>query len=89
LSVSPRRVKLYPTETAWPSGGGTDRDRRFGGVSRHSCAGFHAKVAVGGGATREEILETLGMAIYMGGGPAAMHASRALGAPRGIRRAKN
>jgi len=32
------------------------------------------------GASREEILETLGMAIYMGAGPAAMYASHALGA---------
>jgi alkylhydroperoxidase/carboxymuconolactone decarboxylase family protein YurZ len=32
------------------------------------------------GATREEILETLGMAIYMGAGPSAMYASHALGA---------
>jgi alkylhydroperoxidase/carboxymuconolactone decarboxylase family protein YurZ len=31
-------------------------------------------------ATREEILETLGVAIYMGAGPAAMYASHALGA---------
>jgi len=32
------------------------------------------------GATHEEVLETLGMAIYMGAGPAAMYASHALGA---------
>lgn len=44
------------------------------------CIGFHVKAAVDRGATREEILETLGMAIYMGGGPAAMYASHALGA---------
>jgi hypothetical protein len=31
-------------------------------------------------ATREETLETLGVAIYMGAGPAAMYASHALGA---------
>jgi AhpD family alkylhydroperoxidase len=29
------------------------------------CIGFHAKAAVEKGATREEALETLGMAIYM------------------------
>ncbi len=44
------------------------------------CIGFHVKAAVDRGATREEILETLGMAIYMGAGPAAMYASHALGA---------
>jgi len=44
------------------------------------CIAFHAKAAVERGATREEILETLGMAIYMGAGPAAMYASHALGA---------
>ena len=44
------------------------------------CIAFHTKAAVDRGATREEILETLGVAIYMGGGPAAMYASHALGA---------
>ena len=44
------------------------------------CIGFHVKAAVDRGATREEILETLGIAIYMGAGPAAMYASHALGA---------
>jgi len=44
------------------------------------CIAFHAKAAVERGATREEILETLGMAIYMGAGPSAMYASHALGA---------
>jgi AhpD family alkylhydroperoxidase len=44
------------------------------------CIGFHIKAAVDRGATREEILETLGMAIYMGAGPSAMYASHALGA---------
>ena len=32
------------------------------------------------GATRDEVLETLGMAIYMGAGPSAMYASHALDA---------
>ena len=34
------------------------------------CVGFHAKAAIKAGATREEVLETLSMAIYMGAGPA-------------------
>ena len=41
---------------------------------------FHAKAAVERGATRDEILEALGMAIYMGAGPSVMYASHALGA---------
>lgn len=42
------------------------------------CIAFHAKAAVQQGATREEVLETLGMAIYMGAGPSVMYASHAL-----------
>jgi AhpD family alkylhydroperoxidase len=44
------------------------------------CIAFHVKAAVDRGATREEVLETLGMAVYMGAGPSAMYASHALGA---------
>jgi AhpD family alkylhydroperoxidase len=44
------------------------------------CVAFHVKAAVQHGATRDEILETLGMAIYMGAGPSAMYASHALDA---------
>jgi AhpD family alkylhydroperoxidase len=42
------------------------------------CIAFHSKAAVDRGATREEVLETLGMAIYMGAGPSVMYASHAL-----------
>lgn len=42
------------------------------------CIAFHVKAAIANGATREEILETLGMAIYMGAGPSVMYASHAL-----------
>lgn len=42
------------------------------------CIGFHMKAAIDQGATREEILETLGMAIYMGAGPSVMYASHAI-----------
>jgi AhpD family alkylhydroperoxidase len=42
------------------------------------CIAFHAKAAVEHGATREEVSETLGMAIYMGAGPSVMYASHAL-----------
>ena len=44
------------------------------------CIGFHVKAALQQGATREEIMETLGMAIYMGAGPAVMYASHAIDA---------
>jgi AhpD family alkylhydroperoxidase len=44
------------------------------------CIAFHAKAAVEHGATREEVLETLGMAIYLGAGPSVMYASHALAA---------
>ena len=42
------------------------------------CLGFHAKALARLGATREEIAETLGMAVYMGGGPSLMYAADAL-----------
>ena len=42
------------------------------------CIAFHAKAAAHLGATREEIMETLGMAIYMGAGPSVMYAAEAL-----------
>lgn len=42
------------------------------------CIGFHAKALVELGATKEEIEETLGMAIYMGGGPSLMYAADAM-----------
>ena len=42
------------------------------------CVGFHARAAVEKGASREEVLEALGMAIYMGAGPSVMYANHAL-----------
>lgn len=42
------------------------------------CIGFHVKAALEHGATREEVTETLGMAIYMGAGPSVMYATHAL-----------
>ena len=42
------------------------------------CIGFHVKTLVKLSATREEFLETLSMAIYMGGGPSLMYAADAL-----------
>lgn len=42
------------------------------------CIGFHTEALVKLGATKAEIEETLGMAIYMGGGPSLMYAADAL-----------
>ena len=42
------------------------------------CIAFHVKAAIEQGASQEELLETLGMAIYMGAGPTVMYASHAL-----------
>ena len=42
------------------------------------CIAFHAEAAVKQGATRAEVLETMGMAVYMGAGPSAMYAAQAL-----------
>jgi alkylhydroperoxidase/carboxymuconolactone decarboxylase family protein YurZ len=44
------------------------------------CIAFHVKAALDQGATRDEVLETLGMAIYLGAGPSVMYASHALAA---------
>ena len=44
------------------------------------CIGFHVDTLVKLGATRAEVEEALGMAVYMGGGPSAMYAAEALGA---------
>jgi AhpD family alkylhydroperoxidase len=44
------------------------------------CVAFHVKGALEQGATRDEVLETLGMAIYMGAGPSVMYSSHALDA---------
>ena len=52
------------------------------GIAVHcdDCIAFHVKAAVQHGATKDEITETLGMAIYMGAGPSLMYASHALAA---------
>ena len=44
------------------------------------CIGFHTEALVRLGATRQEVEETLGMAVYMGGGPSLMYAADAIGA---------
>jgi AhpD family alkylhydroperoxidase len=44
------------------------------------CIGFHTEALVKLGATREEVEEALGMAVYMGGGPSLMYAADAVAA---------
>ena len=50
------------------------------GIAGHcdGCIGFHVQALVKLGATREEFVEVLGMAVYMGGGPSLMYAAEAL-----------
>ncbi len=42
------------------------------------CIGFHSEAAAKRGATREEVMEALGMAVYLGGGPSVMYAGHAV-----------
>ena len=50
------------------------------GIAAHceGCIAYHVHDAVRAGASRQEILETLGVAIMMGGGPAVVYACQAL-----------
>ncbi len=52
------------------------------GVAAHcdACIGFHVETLVRLGATRAEVEEALGMAVYMGGGPSLMYAAEAIAA---------
>ena len=42
------------------------------------CIGFHVKALIRLGVTREQLMETLGVCVYMGGGPALMYAAEAV-----------
>lgn len=42
------------------------------------CIGFHVQTLIKLGMTRQELLEVLGMSVYMGGGPSLMYAADAL-----------
>ena len=46
------------------------------------CVAYHAKAAVKSGASEAEVAEALGLAVYMGAGPSAMYAAKALEATR-------
>jgi AhpD family alkylhydroperoxidase len=42
------------------------------------CIGFHTEAAIKYGATRPEIVETIGVAVYMGGGPSYVYGAQVL-----------
>jgi len=42
------------------------------------CIAFHTKMAHQHGATRQEVLETISLAVYMGGGPSAVYGGDAI-----------
>jgi AhpD family alkylhydroperoxidase len=42
------------------------------------CVAYHAKMAHKNGASRDEVAETIALAIYMGGGPAAVYGADGL-----------
>lgn len=45
-----------------------------------ACIGFHMQALIRLGAGRAEVEETLGMAVYMGGGPSLMYSANAMAA---------
>lgn len=49
-------------------------------VRCEGCIAYHTHDAIAAGASRQELLETIGVAIMMGGGPAAMYAAHVLDA---------
>lgn len=50
------------------------------GIAVHcdGCVAYHGKLAEQRGATREEVAETVALAVYMGGGPAVVYGADAL-----------
>ncbi|MCK0126704.1 carboxymuconolactone decarboxylase family protein [Gelidibacter sp. F2691] len=44
----------------------------------NDCIGFHVRAAIKAGASREEVAETVAVAIMMGGGPGYMYGARAM-----------
>ena len=49
-------------------------------VGCDGCIAYHVHDAVQAGATRPELLETIGVALFMGGGPGSIFAAHALDA---------
>jgi len=52
------------------------------GVAGHcdGCIGFHARALARAGTPREQLIEALAVAVYMGGGPSLMYAADAMNA---------
>lgn len=49
-------------------------------VHCEGCIAYHTHDAIEAGATRPELIETIGLAIMMGGGPATVYAAHAMDA---------
>jgi AhpD family alkylhydroperoxidase len=49
-------------------------------VHCEGCIAYHVHDAVAAGATRQELLETIGVALLMGGGPGSIYAAHAMDA---------
>ena len=49
-------------------------------VGCEGCIAYHVHDAIQAGATHQELLETLGVALMMGGGPSSIYAAHALDA---------
>ena len=47
-------------------------------VGCEGCIAYHVHDAIEAGASREELLETIGVAILMGGGPGSIYATHAI-----------
>ncbi len=47
-------------------------------VHCEGCIAYHVHDAIQAGATRPELMETLGVALFMGGGPASIYAAHAM-----------
>ena len=64
-----------------PIGQGVKSDRLLGiavAIRCDGCVAFHAQAAVKHGASREEVMDAMGLAIYMGAGPSVMYAAQAV-----------
>lgn len=49
-------------------------------VGCEGCIAYHVQDAVAAGATRQELLETVGVGLLMGGGPGSIYAAHAMDA---------
>ena len=69
---------------AWKDGALTKKTKELIGIALavaagcEGCIGVHSQKLVNLGVTRDELLETLGISICMGGGPAVMRSGEAL-----------